>query len=1045
MTNEIFTYDVFVAYSADDRVWVRSKLLPRLEESGLRVCIDYRDFHRSSSTITEIERALRLSRKTLIVLSPHYQGSDWIDLEQFLLQEQHPINREKRIVPLLREHYTIPASINLPTYVDFTLSDHHEDRQIAWTQLLTALGTPPLQEAPDPPKREYWLQPHPYPLPPNFSGRVYERDQLTSWLNADYDHALLVLHAPAGFGKSMLAWQWLQRDVHPAHWRRVIWWDFAENFASFEYFLAEALTYLQAPMSHLSGPRQQADELLRLLREPEGENILLVLDSFERLLDAYRGMHAAYQGDRLPDTHQRVAINPLVDYFLRSLLAEPKVRGKLLLVSRLRPHALEEPSGVLLQGCRELEPGPLHPDNAIDFFRAQGVRGSRIQIDEICAASGYHPLSLALLAGIISNHPQQPGDITTAYHLERHGDQEQRLQLLLQQAFAMLSPACQHLLARIACFRHAISHTVLKTLNRKDEEEQQSRRESEQHTQGIMGFLKTLMSSRPDPLAPLTPRKRGEPALPREPDALHSLNTDLQKLVAWGLVLYDRHNRRYDLHPVVRHAIYQQLSDEERRTHHQMIWEHLQMLPPPPAFETLADMSLLLELYAQTVQLGLYDEAFKMFYHQLSGVLYYRFGAYQLQIELLRMLFPDGEAHPPRLQDERNQSYVLSLLANSYTLGGQPLQAQALYEQAMAIDERLGDRKNLILGLTALASGVQMPQGKFQAAEVNVRRAINMSQRIGDEFQEAVGHQELGRLLAYRGNWEESESELSVALTLFERLNHTQGQGVTLVYRTQRLLLLARLPLQEPPPAPALGLQSRVSRPSAEDTAVAATPLPTAAVALPDGTRGSDMVQPVSPAAEQAANLQAETPQAEQRRQATTDALLTAQRALALIEQVSPADYLMERDYLLASWVLGAACRINDNLSEADGHLQEALHRCRKINAHIYEADILLELARLKFATAAREEARLLARQALDISERCGYVLQAADTLLFQAQMLFRQGDQPGAQELAKKVKEYARCDGPPNATYKVAYDEAGMLLVGMKGAKGDMDEPRPL
>jgi len=30
MTNEIFTYDVFVAYSADDRVWVRSKLLPRL-------------------------------------------------------------------------------------------------------------------------------------------------------------------------------------------------------------------------------------------------------------------------------------------------------------------------------------------------------------------------------------------------------------------------------------------------------------------------------------------------------------------------------------------------------------------------------------------------------------------------------------------------------------------------------------------------------------------------------------------------------------------------------------------------------------------------------------------------------------------------------------------------------------------------------------------------------------------------------------------------------------------------------------------------------
>ena len=70
--------------------------------------------------------------------------------------------------------------------------------------------------------------------------------------------------------------------------------------------------------------------------------------------------------------------------------------------------------------------------------------------------------------------------------------------------------------------------------------------------------------------------------------------------------------------------------------------------------------------------------------------------------------------------------------------------------------------------------------GALAAAEANLRRSIALCREIGDEFREAVGHQELGRLLAYRGAWAESERELDAALRLFEKEKDVQSQGVDL-------------------------------------------------------------------------------------------------------------------------------------------------------------------------------------------------------------------------------------------------------------------------
>ena len=45
---------------------------------------------------------------------------------------------------------------------------------------------------------EFWRLAHPYPMPPNFTGRVAERALLTHWLKEDSENRLFILRALGG-------------------------------------------------------------------------------------------------------------------------------------------------------------------------------------------------------------------------------------------------------------------------------------------------------------------------------------------------------------------------------------------------------------------------------------------------------------------------------------------------------------------------------------------------------------------------------------------------------------------------------------------------------------------------------------------------------------------------------------------------------------------------------------------------------------------------------------------------------------------------------
>jgi tetratricopeptide (TPR) repeat protein len=718
-----YEHDVFISYSSKDKEWVRGELLSRIEAAGLRAFIDFRDFTRGAPSIKEMERGVVSSRKTLLVLTPNYVGSEWGDLENIMVQTLDPANRGLRMLPLLRKECETPLRIGALTHVDFTET---ADESLAWRQLLTALGAPPAPDEVAQPTRDEWYLAHPYAMSASFAGRAAERAMLTAWLSSDRAHPVLVLRALGGFGKSALGWHWLLHDVDPRSWPRVVWWSFYEADATFENFMAETLLYLGVDPDRMP-LRHQLNALIKLLRQP---GTLTILDGFERALRAFAGMTAAYAGEDAPfaGAGERDCVSQLAEAFLRKTATLPDTAGKVLITTRLTPSILETRAG-LLQGCIEWELVRLDPADAVTLFRSLGIRGSRAEIEAACEPYGYHPLSLGLLAGLIVRDIRQPGDIAAAKHLDVSGSLVQRQHHVLEQAYNSLSPGRRLLLSRIACFRSPRTYADIAALI----------------------------------------------------DAPETVDDDLQDLVARSLLQRDFRTNRFDLHPIVRRYAYDRLSASDQAEAHGRLRDYFAAIPPPREVRTLDDLSGLIELYHHTVRAGRFDEACTLFAERLAEMLYHRFAAYQLRINLLQALFPDGEDHPPRLKSSGWQAWAINALANSYSMNGEPHRAIARYETAIEVYENLEVDDSVAIELVNLSDDL-LKIGSLRSAESALRRSMSLHHEESSR--------ELGHVAAYRGDMAASAASFDKAIARAENARH---QIMVWAYRGLYQLLFIRL------------------------------------------------------------------------------------------------------------------------------------------------------------------------------------------------------------------------------------------------------------
>jgi hypothetical protein len=138
---EDFRYDVFVSYrSAEpDQTWVRSRLVPRLKEDGLRVCLDDDNFVLGMPLADLMEEAVVSSRCTVAVMTPAYLQGRFARFEQALAIHLELEQQERRLLVVMREPTDPPLSIRYKLWLDMT-DDGSFDAKVA--ELCAALRSP---------------------------------------------------------------------------------------------------------------------------------------------------------------------------------------------------------------------------------------------------------------------------------------------------------------------------------------------------------------------------------------------------------------------------------------------------------------------------------------------------------------------------------------------------------------------------------------------------------------------------------------------------------------------------------------------------------------------------------------------------------------------------------------------------------------------------------------------------------------------------------------------------------------------------------------
>ena len=605
---------------------------------------------------------------------------------------------------------------------------------------------------------------HPYTLLQTHTliGRQAELKLLTDWitgkeLEADGQNApansvrIMSVVAIGGMGKSALTWKWFN-DVAPQEMKNLagrMWWSFYESDATFENFVTRALAYVtKRPLDEVQqipAPERETQLLAALNHDP----CLLVLDGLERILIAYARMDAARLDDSEvgKEKNLRKTADPRVGGFLKKL-AQVK-QSRILVSSRLYPTELETPGGDSIPGTFRGKIEGLTDEDAVELWRAFGVRGSRDELLPVFNTFAKHPLLIQALAGEVKRYRKAPGNFeewrkaNQTFDPSKFSKTKEAMAHVLEFALRGLDNEGQKALQTIAAFRMPTSYDTVAAV--------------------LVGENKACAN---DP----------------------ELDAVLNELEDRGLVGWDKRANRYDLHPLVRGVVWNGLGDDARRGVYTSLHAHFEAVPMIDDYikvNSLEDLTPAIEFYNTLIGLGRYDDACHLFYERFGKAMFYRLGSSRQMVELLEVLFPAGLERLPRLSNQGFQAFTLGALATGYRYGGLPGRAAALYRRNIGIRFEMKDDDNLSVGLGSLSVTLRV-SGALCESEAAAQRALVITRERDDRFKEAISLRSLGMTLATRGLANESGSALQRSLRLFLAQSKNQSEGIINSFLAQR-------------------------------------------------------------------------------------------------------------------------------------------------------------------------------------------------------------------------------------------------------------------
>jgi hypothetical protein len=286
-----FAYDVFVVHAAADESFVQGYLLPELGLPPERVLVP-RTLMVGRPLIEEIERGVRSSRVTLVVLSPAYMVDQWATFgEQLAAYASVARDAHGEMLPLLLEDCELPTHIRALVMLDF-----RDPARKVWTAEIARL-----RRYFDRPIAAEQSLPCPYPGMRPFTqqdaqwffGRDAELDDILRRLRRG-EREIYVIGA-SGSGKSSL----ITAGLAPRLTRGV---------PGLPDFLVRTLRPGELPLARLGevlggNPADPVATIGQLLARHAATSLLLVIDQLEELFAVARdddrlGFLAAVRGLR---------------------------------------------------------------------------------------------------------------------------------------------------------------------------------------------------------------------------------------------------------------------------------------------------------------------------------------------------------------------------------------------------------------------------------------------------------------------------------------------------------------------------------------------------------------------------------------------------------------------------------------------------------------------------------------------------------------------------------------------------------------------------
>ena len=138
-------FDAFIIYSTADEEWVKTTLLPILEEkNALKCCVHYRDFVPGKPFRENMADSVYKSRKTIAVVSRHFFRSKYCHHEMDMALGRL-VERGDNSVIVIRlddvEGRKLPKALKERSYIDYFKSNDKE----MWAKQLTHCLKVPIQ------------------------------------------------------------------------------------------------------------------------------------------------------------------------------------------------------------------------------------------------------------------------------------------------------------------------------------------------------------------------------------------------------------------------------------------------------------------------------------------------------------------------------------------------------------------------------------------------------------------------------------------------------------------------------------------------------------------------------------------------------------------------------------------------------------------------------------------------------------------------------------------------------------------------------------